>query len=37
MISLAETREDASLTSYMLCTAHGSRLPLLITGKITLN
>ncbi len=37
MISLAETREDASLKTYMLCTSHGSRLPLLITGKITLN
>jgi len=37
MISLAETREDASLKTYMLCTSHGSRIPLLITGKITLN
>jgi hypothetical protein len=37
MISLTENRSEASLTSYTLCTSHGSRLPLLITGEITLN
>jgi len=37
MISLTENRSEASLTSFTLCTSHGSRLPLLITGKITLN
>jgi len=37
MISLTESHDDASLKSYMLCTAHESHLPLLITGKITLN
>lgn len=37
MISLTESRGEAGLTSYTLCTAYGSRLPLLITGKITLN
>ncbi len=37
MISLAESHGEASVRSYMLCAAHGSRLPLLITGKITLN
>ena len=37
MISLTESPQEASLTSYMLCTAHKSRVPLLISGKITLN
>jgi len=37
MISLAESPQEATLTSYMLCTSHCSRLPLLITGEITLN
>jgi hypothetical protein len=37
MISLTESRGDASLKSCMLCTAHGSRIPLLITGKTGLN
>lgn len=37
MISLDESPREASLTSCMLCTAHKSRIPLLITGKITLN
>ena len=37
MISLDESPREASLKSYMLCTAHKSHLPLLVTGKITLN
>jgi hypothetical protein len=37
MISLDECPREASLTSYMLCTAHKSGRPLLISGKITLN
>jgi hypothetical protein len=37
MISLTENHGEASLASYMLCIACGNRLPLLISGKITLN
>jgi hypothetical protein len=37
MISLDESPREASITSHMLCTAHKSRLPLLVNGKITLN
>jgi hypothetical protein len=37
MISLDESPREASLTSCMLCTTHKSRIPLLVTGTITLN
>jgi|GEM_PF-2073980 hypothetical protein len=37
MITLTQSPQEACLTSYMLCTAHKSRLPLLISEKITLN
>jgi hypothetical protein len=37
MVSLTENRGEASLASYLMCTAHESHLPLLVTGKIVLN